>query len=282
MAKRKSSDNKNVKENKAFSLSQIFNLDELTSDIKYQDSHDYFSAHLLEYIQKFPFEEYKVYLVTEEGRFFIDFKGDLIKNCLRQGDSWELHIKELLEKCTKPGSAVIDVGAHIGIHSMRMAKLVGPQGKVYSFEPQPKIMRELLMNRLQNGHKNIHIFPVALGNNNGTIELSPLLAGNEGGTSIGSGKSGYFAPIRTLDFFQFSNISLIKVDVEWMEDAFLEGAKNTIIRNKPVILIEIMGGHHYANASEEIRAKIDNTIGFLESLGYKVENILGCDYLALP
>ena len=266
----------------AFSLSQIFKLDELTSDIKYQDSCEYFSPHLLQYIQNFPFEEYKVYSITEEGRFFLDPIGDIIKSRLRRGEPWELHIKDFLQKCTKPGSAVIDVGAHIGIHSMRMAKLVGPQGKVYSFEPQPKIMRELLMNRLQNDHKNIHVFPVALGNSNGTIELSPLVAGNEGGTSIGNGKSGYFAPLRTLDSFHFTNVSLIKVDVEWMADAFLEGAKNTIIQNKPVILIEIMGGHHYAHASEEIRGKIDNTIGFLESLGYKVENILGCDYIAVP
>ncbi|NNM43354.1 MAG: FkbM family methyltransferase [Chlamydiae bacterium] len=267
---------------KAVTQSRIFQVSRLTSEITQLDHHEYFSSKLLQFIEAFPFEEYRVYSIPEEGSFYLDSIGDWIKDRLRQGENCELQIKALLQKYCKPGSHVIDVGAHIGIHSMRMARFVGPEGKVSSFEPQPKTVRELIMNRRRNGHTNMQIFPVALGNANGSVELSPLLEGNEGGTSIGKGGSGYFAPLRTLDSFQFSDVSLMKVDVELMEDAFLEGAKNTIIRNKPVILIEIMAGHDHAVATGEIRQRIDNTIHFLEQLGYVVERIHDCDYIAIP
>jgi hypothetical protein len=110
--------------------------------------------------------------------------------------------------------------------------------------------------------------------------MSPTLAGNEGGTAVGKG--GDKAELRPLDSFGFRNLSFIKIDVEGFEDEVLEGARLTIARNRPVILIEIQGGHSLETAPPEIRAKIDGTRARLTGMGYKVERLKGADYLAIP
>ena len=42
-----------------------------------------------------------------------------------------------LQKVAKPGHVVIDIGAHLGLFSVRAAQLVGDNGKVFAFEPAP-------------------------------------------------------------------------------------------------------------------------------------------------
>ena len=43
---------------------------------------------------------------------------------------------ELFAQLCRPGQIVVEVGAHIGSHTIHLAKLVGPAGTVYAFEPQ--------------------------------------------------------------------------------------------------------------------------------------------------
>ncbi|NBR78651.1 MAG: FkbM family methyltransferase, partial [Alphaproteobacteria bacterium] len=50
------------------------------------------------------------------------------------------------------------------------------------------------------------------------------------------------AELRTIDSFGFRNVSLLKIDVESLEDQVLDGARETILESKPVILAEIQGG----------------------------------------
>ena len=46
-------------------------------------------------------------------------------------------LPKIYEKITKTGDIIVDVGSNIGIHRMYFSKLVGDEGKVYSFEPEP-------------------------------------------------------------------------------------------------------------------------------------------------
>ena len=56
------------------------------------------------------------------------------------------------------------------------------------------------------------------------------------------GEGGDQAELRTIDSFGFRNVSLLKIDVESLEDQVLDGARETILESKPVILAEIQGG----------------------------------------
>jgi len=239
------------------------------------------SAEIRAYLNAFPVEEYEQYEVRGLGRFFIDDTTDLIKGTLAAGHIWERHVLDLLEEHVEPGSVVVEVGAHIGSHTVSMARLVGPWGRVYAFEPQRKIYRELHHNLALNGITNVEPLRYAIGSGDARIvEMNPSTPGNEGGTGVGRG--GDPVELRTLDSFGFDRVSLVKIDVEGYENAVLDGALDTIRRTRPVIVLEIMGGVDYATASPEARRQIEATWRKLEQLGYRVTPVFQHDYLALP
>ena len=233
------------------------------------------------YLASLPEGMYRVYEVPTLGKFYLDDIKDLIKDTLRKGRTWEADLERVFPLHVKPGSTVIDAGAHIGTHTLSLAALAGPEGRVYAFEPQKKIYRELVHNLRLNGVSNVVPLRFALGRNAGVIEMSPTVSGNEGSTAVGRG--GDKAELRAIDSFAFDNVSFIKIDVEGYEDEVLEGARLTIARHRPVILVEIQGGYFYIErAPPQIQAKVRATRALLAGMGYKVQRVRGYDYLAVP
>lgn len=233
------------------------------------------------YLAALPEGVYQVHEVPTLGKFYLDDLRDVIKDTLRKGRTWEGDLVRLFAEHVKPGSTVIDAGAHIGVHTISLAKLVGPEGRVYAFEPQKKVYRELVYNLRLNAVANAVPLRYALGRSAGVIEMSPALEGNEGGTKVGSG--GDKTELRSIDGFAFADVSFIKIDVEGFEDEVLEGARLTIARHRPVIQIEIQGGYFFIeNAPPEIQAKVAATRALLTAMGYSVRRIRGYDYLAVP
>jgi FkbM family methyltransferase len=235
---------------------------------------------LTAYLAAFPVQDYKVVDVPRQGKFYLDDIDDAIKNVLRRRQRWEILIDKMLQESIHRGTTVIDVGAHIGTHAVRMSGFVGAPGRVYAFEPQKKIFRELVHNLELNGVKNVVPLRFALGDRAGIVEMNAAVDGNEGGTSVGHG--GDRVELRTLDSFGFKNVSVIKIDVEGFEDAVLDGAHDTIRRTRPVLIVEIQGGNDYDTASSEIRAKIDATKRKIAELGYTVKRVGLQDYVGVP
>ncbi len=250
------------------------------------------------YISEFPLDQYEIETVVRFERavfFFVDSINDHIKNYLRKGEAWEKRISGLIAKYAVPGSVMIDVGAHIGTHTLTMAYCVGVEGRVVAFEPQPKIFRELFHNIRINMFHNVSCIWAAVGTESGRMEISPIRQGNEGATplvrtgiSAGCwsseviGGTGMYVDVRSIDSLCLDRVSLIKIDVEGMENMVLEGARETIRKYKPVIILEIMGGWFAETAPPHILEQIEYTKGMVASLGYAVRRISEYDYLALP
>ena len=233
------------------------------------------------YLNAFPLADYQRYDVPDVGSFFVDDPADMIKQVIVAGDKWERHSFDLLAEHVVPGSVVVEVGAHIGTHTVRIGQLAGPWGRVYAFEPQRKIYRELHHNLALNGLTNVVAMRMAIGSGaTRVIEMNPTTPGNEGGTGVGAG--GDAAELRSLDSFHFEQVSLLKIDVETYENEVLDGAVDTIRRNRPVILIEIMGGTDLETASPDVLEKIAVTRGKLEALNYSVSQVFKHDYVARP
>lgn len=226
----------------------------------------------------FPAVNYKIYKINGLGSFYIDGIRDTIKNYLRDGNIWESHLQEIMQKYIKPGSTVIDIGAHMGSHTVFMSKIAGNQGQVIAFEPQNKLFSELVMNLKLNECRNVTVCRCAIGQHISQIQMEPASPGNEGGTLIGSG--GDIAQMITLDSLKLKNVSFIKIDVENFEEEVLQGAITTIDKNRPYILIEIMG--NYNNNIPDRDAKTKKVISLLEGMRYSVRHINGCDWLAIP
>lgn len=226
-------------------------------------------------------DERKVFTVDGLGQFCIERTiRDVIKHELKRGKRWEPEVVALLTEYVKKGMRVIDVGAHIGTHTIAMARLVGDEGLVFAFEPQVKIYQELLVNLDLNEITNVHTYFAALGESQSRISMIPPPVYNEGHASVGEG--GNRVELKTLDSYQFTDVSVIKIDVEGAENGVLKGARQTITQNKPVILIEIMGGHDFDSATPEVKAKIQSTLDLLAELGYETTKVQEHNYVALP
>ncbi len=235
------------------------------------------------YVAAFPVEDYEI--VPMAGRLvgaklYLDQNTDVIKDEIRAGNVWESTVIDQIIPHVRPSSTVIDIGAHIGAHTLYMSRMAGPAGRVYAFEPQKKLYRELVHNMQLNGALNVVPLRYAIGDTSGVIEMNMPTEGNEGGTSVGKG--GDQAELRTIDSFGFDNVSLIKIDVESMEDPVLRGARQTILRSRPVLLVEIQGGYIPESAPPEVRERIEATTTDIESMGYQLIRIGVYDYMALP
>ena len=206
---------------------------------------------------------------------------DYIKGKLCNGEIWELWNYRLLNQYIVPGSTVIDVGAHIGTHTIVMSHKVGANGRVYAFEPQRKIFREFVYNLRLNQIENAVSLRYAIGSEAGIVEMNPAWSKNEGGTAIGKG--GDKAELRTIDSFCFSNVSLIKIDVEGHEDHVLDGSRKTIRAFQPVIMIEIAGGEHDLDkAPPKTKKHVKQILRKLQKSGYTAKKTVIIDFLAIP
>ena len=223
---------------------------------------------LLQYASSFPLEQYEIVNSPSLGSYFIERNGtDMIKRVIREGWYREGHVFWPLSGYIVPGSVAVDMGGHIGTHTRTLSCLVGPSGTVHVFEPQLKLFVELLINMHLNDCSNVVFHRAALGDHEGSINMNPGCPDNEGGVSVGRG--GDPARLMKLDDLHLENVSVIKIDVEGMEMQALEGAADTIRRNRPVMAIEIM---------DDVEARI-NTI---KAMGYSVTHLGMHDYLFVP
>ncbi|MDC1366187.1 FkbM family methyltransferase [Pelagibacterales bacterium] len=132
----------------------------------------------------------------------------------------------------------IDIGANLGLFTYFMSRA---SKHVFAFEPNPYP----LANLKSLVDKNVTILPIALGNSDGPIKIK-IPHHENGWSSNGASLSprsevpGELIEIqcRKLDSLNINNIGLIKIDVEGFEIEVLKGAKETILRNKPTMIIE--------------------------------------------
>lgn len=246
-----------------------------------------FQEHQLDpaYLDEFPFSEYRIVRSRRQGFFYID-KGDFIKDILASGMPWENSVIDLIRQYVRPHTIAIDVGAHIGSHILALSKCVKKDGVVIAFEPQAKINRELVFNSKLNKCENVIAVHAALGAKGGSAYLEPVRPDNEGYRCISALQQVEKITLLTLDEFYITGVSFIKIDVESYELEVLKGALDTIMRNRPVIVIEIGGGiSKLQEENIDPKQHLFTVIDMLENVcNYEVTVISANsnDYLAIP
>jgi FkbM family methyltransferase len=131
----------------------------------------------------------------------------------------------------KPGEAFLDVGCHYGIFSIFAAKLLGPQGQVFSVEPHPGNLKILQGNIDLNRCSNVKVVQAALSEVDGTIQLSynENGAGPKGPNDPDSSVHEVKALPGDALFSDNTRIpAAIKIDVEGHEFAVLKGLTTTL------------------------------------------------------
>jgi len=178
----------------------------------------------------------------------------------------------LISESLAPGDTFVDVGANHGAYSVFAARLVGEQGKVLAFEPQPRLAGLLRASLDENNACRWEVHEIACGAEPSHAEFYC--------PSSGSGSAGLFRAFSAkgehtthrvqiallddvVDADALPGNIFIKVDIEGSELKFLRGAGKLIRTRRPTILIEL-NPDAASCAGHSTKAVLDE----LESLGY--------------
>ena len=181
-----------------------------------------------------------------------------------------------LKRLVTPGSIAIDIGAHFGTFSYALARLVGTQGLVLSFEPIEEDA-DLIERGMRFLRQPVNVHRYALSSQSGTATIHiPYLHGSEktalsslevtGAEPAGESRT---VPVKTLDDVLAERgadsrpVSFIKIDVEGHELSVLRGATHTLSTHRPNLLIEINTGDDAGH--------ITDVFNLVTSLGYRGE-----------
>ncbi len=199
----------------------------------------------------------------------------------RGGLRWELDLNEGIDfsifllgafesgaaRCYKKrlrrGDVALDIGANIGAHTLPMASLVGPAGRVHAFEPTAYAFRKLNANLALNPELEDVVRPVQMLLGEGSKGAIPheIYSGwplefgeNLHPTHGGEPHSTAGASMATLDELvdQLGRVDFIKLDVDGYELSVLQGARRLLDHFRPPILMEfcphvcVTQGHSFA------------------------------------
>jgi len=178
-----------------------------------------------------------------------------------------------LKKRADTFDVAVDIGAHVGTMTRLMSN---DFNEIQSFEP-------VFWDYLEYNTKDlpsVNINKVGLGNVAKEEEIF-LLDRNTGGSSIVKHQKRKWqdtAPtqtikIETLDSFNLSNVGFIKIDVESYEYFVIDGAKETLLNNNPIVMIEYLDRYKHPEFPPE------KTNELFESLGYNKIRSFGKDHI---
>jgi FkbM family methyltransferase len=162
---------------------------------------------------------------------------------LINGGRYEEENLEVLLSFVTPDTVFIDVGANVGFYTLQIARRLTGNGRVYAFEPHPKLIELLQRNAFVNGLAAVVSgFPFALSDHNAPADLQ-YPVGHLGGGRVAA--PGEFAghtlvqsEIKQLDDVLGADFrcDLVKIDVEGHEIKVLNGMRG-VVANSPRIKI---------------------------------------------
>jgi FkbM family methyltransferase len=169
-----------------------------------------------------------------------------------------------LQSLLKPGSVAYDLGANYGMHTLLMARLVGPQGVVVAFEPEPAVFASLSGNIALNRFENVRAVPLAVSDSSGEAFFEVTSSTATGRLSDSS--AGHSVQTTTLDEYVLDKGNpvpdFIKIDVEGAESRAMQGAMRVLRQFRPSLLIELHTPEQDVGVGE-----------ILLALGYRVTRV---------
>jgi len=153
----------------------------------------------------------------------------------------------LLAKLVPHGGTAVDIGAHQGVYAYALAAIAD---RVVAIEPNPDYA--FFARWMLRGCAEVHALALSDESGRGTLHM-PLsdqgmvlhLAGSLKRThSQFRNSETHDVEIRTLDEFGLVNVRFVKADVEGSEREVLDGARATLMRDRPTILLELLSGTH--------------------------------------
>lgn len=187
---------------------------------------------------------------------------------------WEEAETRLFSSLVKEGMTVVDIGANVGYYTLLAARLTGPRGKVFAFEPNPQNFALLSRNVEANGYRNVVLVPKAVSDSSGTAALC-IDRASSGGHSLSAFRGGadtaqvgtvslddYFAGDRTV-------IDVLKMDAEGAEMAIFAGMRQVLAHNPDLAMLS----EFFPRAIRGLGHRPEDYISELLGCGFRVHPI---------
>jgi FkbM family methyltransferase len=186
----------------------------------------------------------------------------------------------LLEQLLTAGDTYIDVGAHVGFHSLIARSIIGSGGKVLAIEPQPYNCAKILRNWNLNGYTNCIVCVGAASDYNGTLTLPNQPSSDRSRLSVsGTSAAGnlpqrFCVLVRRLDQLLRENdvscAKLLKIDAEGHELNVVKGLGDGI---------DVL--HHIiVEMWDPVREEYQELVQLLQQRGFELRRVDGCPWSA--
>ena len=174
--------------------------------------------------------------------------------------AYEKEVQSVLAKFVMKDMTVFNIGANIGFHALALTRLVGTNGLVVAFEPNPEVRDKLMGNLFLNGLVNhVRVEEYAISDFDGQANFSLSLTDAQGrfedlpyvepGASIR-------VPCKRLDTYVSERScfpQFILMDVEYAEGRVLRGMSQVLAYHRPLILIEMHGPDSITESMKELK-----------------------------
>jgi len=181
--------------------------------------------------------------------------------------AWEPTLGRVLLELGRRSATFFDVGANVGLASLLVAAS-SPPTRVHAFEPVPQIFERLRRNvEVNPGFTNVVLHQLALSNTSGEAVMHvPLDEWGRVPTEASLGPRSQVSQdaatrVETLDNIvqqhAIDRVDLVKIDTEGTEHWVLEGARETLARDRPFVVCEVL-----ANWLEPDLAPIFSDLGY--------------------
>jgi FkbM family methyltransferase len=185
------------------------------------------------------------------GLINIDTSSSIEYDLLFRG-CHEPEIVNLIKATVRSGDVCLDIGANVGAHTLLMAQVTGPTGRVIAVEPHPELCDRLRQNVDLNRLTNVTIVPAALSDGDGDIDFygfsenafhrgsSSLMPDGEARTRL---KARSIRGSTLLRECRIDSCHFLKIDVEGAEGLVLREFAALIGKHRPVIVCEYRKQH---------------------------------------
>lgn len=170
-------------------------------------------------------------------------------------------------------SVAVQAGGNLGVFPAHLSPVFQ---SVYSFEPSPALFRKMLVNAPQ---PNIVYFQAALGASRGGVRMSRSRRDGKPNVHDGVTHVAGPGPVPTIliDDLELGTCDLMVLDLEGMELPALQGARATIERSRPVVMVEVTEKNCSQYGLHE-----DDTRTFMRLMGYHLAERIHSDEVYVP
>ena len=180
---------------------------------------------------------------VKDYKMYVSLSDTAVGLTIYKTKSYEPHVSKAITERLKSGMVFVDIGANIGYFSLLAANLIGPDGKVFAFEPYQYNVKLLFLNSRINGFENIEIIPCAVADKKSLFAYDNMASNgviSELNADLNALLSTTLVNSIMLDeaLQNINKMDIIKIDVEGAEYLALGGGRKLLKKHRPIIFSE--------------------------------------------